>query len=91
MGVRGHRRMPLNTSRPMPRLLLQARIKLRLMCPPPTLRGGSSAQLAFKVTDSHGKTVTDFEVEHTKLFHLIIVSRDLSYFTHIHPGLIRMG
>lgn len=32
-----------------------------------------------------GAVVKDFEVVHTKLFHLFIVSRDLEYFAHIHP------
>lgn len=29
--------------------------------------------------------IDDFEVNHEKLLHLIIVSKDLSYFNHVHP------
>ncbi|MFJ5717978.1 hypothetical protein [Neobacillus sp. NPDC093127] len=32
-----------------------------------------------------GKPVEKFELNHEKLLHLIIVSKDLSYFNHIHP------
>jgi hypothetical protein len=30
-------------------------------------------------------SIDDFEVNHEKLLHLIIVSKDLSYFNHVHP------
>jgi hypothetical protein len=31
------------------------------------------------------QTVTDFELQHERLFHLILVRRDLSHFAHEHP------
>lgn len=31
------------------------------------------------------KPINDFEINHEKLLHLIIVSKDLSYFNHVHP------
>lgn len=34
---------------------------------------------------NNGKPINDFEINHEKLLHLIIVSKDLAYFTHIHP------
>jgi len=34
-----------------------------------------------------GESITDFEIVHDKLMHLIVVSDDLSYFDHIHPHL----
>lgn len=46
---------------------------------------GENSELAINVKDSEGKTIKDFEVEHEKLMHLIVVSNDLSYFDHIHP------
>lgn len=49
------------------------------------IRGGERTTLEFRVRDSAGSPITQFAEEHTKLFHLIIVSRDLSYFTHVHP------
>lgn len=42
-------------------------------------------ELTIQVKDEMGKPIKNFEVEHEKLMHLIIVSEDLSYFDHIHP------
>lgn len=50
-----------------------------------SLRAGKSGTVRFDVRDAQGAAVTAYDVEHTKLFHLIIVSRDLSYFNHLHP------
>ncbi|MBI3074525.1 MAG: hypothetical protein HYY84_20625 [Deltaproteobacteria bacterium] len=50
-----------------------------------SLRAGKRGTVRFDVRDAAGAAVTKYDVEHTKLFHLIIVARDLSYFTHIHP------
>lgn len=56
-----------------------------------TIRGGERTTLEFRVRDSAGYPITQFAEEHTKLFHLIIVSRDLSYFTHVHPAYVGGG
>jgi hypothetical protein len=37
------------------------------------------------ILDKRSKPIEKFELLHEKLVHLIIVSRDLSYFDHIHP------
>ena len=34
---------------------------------------------------NNGKPIEDFDISHEKLLHLIIVSKDLSYFNHVHP------
>ncbi|WP_121663769.1 hypothetical protein [Metabacillus litoralis] len=34
---------------------------------------------------NNGDPIEEFEVTHEKLLHLIVVSKDLSYFNHIHP------
>ncbi|MFJ8258299.1 hypothetical protein ACIQ4Z_13610 [Peribacillus asahii] len=34
---------------------------------------------------NNDEPIHDFEVNHEKLLHLIIVSKDLSYFNHVHP------
>ena len=52
---------------------------------PASLMGGRATTLALTVKDSAAKAVERYDVEHTKKFHLIVVSRDLSYFTHLHP------
>ena len=46
------------------------------------------ARLNFRVVDEDGATVRDFDVEHERRMHLIVVRRDLSGFQHLHP---RMG
>ena len=52
---------------------------------------GKKENLEIFVEDKNGKSVNDFDVEHTKLMHLIVVSKDLSYFDHIHPEYIGKG
>jgi hypothetical protein len=33
----------------------------------------------------NGEPISDFDINHEKLLHLIIISKDLSYFNHVHP------
>ncbi|CAM4398233.1 hypothetical protein L1N85_24215 [Paenibacillus alkaliterrae] len=51
--------------------------------------GGAKAkedtELAIQITGDDGMPINDFEVNHEKLLHLIIVNHDLSFFNHIHP------
>jgi hypothetical protein len=42
-------------------------------------------ELAFGVVDRRGQTVRDFDVEHTKRMHFIVVRRDMTGFQHLHP------
>lgn len=46
---------------------------------------GKRFELRFAIRDASGKTVRDFDVEHTKRMHLIIARRDLTGFQHLHP------
>lgn len=48
-------------------------------------RAGQGGNLAFRILDAGGEPVTKFEVEHTKQVHLILVSKDLVHFQHVHP------
>jgi hypothetical protein len=41
--------------------------------------------LRFRIADRAGRTVRDFDVEHTKRMHLIVVRRDMTGFQHLHP------
>ncbi len=41
--------------------------------------------LRFRIVDGDGAPVRDFDVEHTKRMHLIVVRRDLTGFQHLHP------
>lgn len=53
---------------------------------------GRAAPFAFRVTDAHGRVVRDeFEVEHDKRLHLIVVRRDTAVFEHVHPRQARDG
>lgn len=45
---------------------------------------GQGELIRISVTNK-GEPMEHFEVNHEKLLHLIVVSKDLSYFTHIHP------
>ena len=47
--------------------------------------------LAFRIVDEAGETVTDFDTEHERRMHLIVVRRDLSGFQHVHPEQLADG
>ncbi|HMW01634.1 MAG TPA: heavy metal-binding domain-containing protein [Acidobacteriota bacterium] len=64
---------------------IQAQISLETS--PSVVMPGKPFVARFKVTDGTGTAIRRFEVVHEKLLHLMIVSRDLSYFDHIHPSL----
>jgi hypothetical protein len=55
------------------------------------LEPGRSTTLRFRIVGKDGSTVRDFDVEHTKRMHLIVVRRDLSGFQHLHPTQQRDG
>ena len=46
---------------------------------------GKAFELAFRIVDRNGRTVRDFDVEHTKRMHVIVARRDLTGFQHLHP------
>jgi hypothetical protein len=46
---------------------------------------GQRFALAFRIVDRRGQTVRDFDVEHTKRMHFIVVRRDMTGFQHLHP------
>jgi hypothetical protein len=46
---------------------------------------GKPFDLAFRIVDRRGQTVRDFDVEHTKRMHFIVVRRDMTGFQHLHP------
>ena len=46
---------------------------------------GRPFALAFRIVDRGGRTVRDFDVEHTKRMHFIVVRRDMTGFQHLHP------
>jgi hypothetical protein len=52
---------------------------------------GRPSELRLSVVDRDGERVTDFEVEHEKRMHLIVVRRDGRGFQHLHPEMDRDG
>lgn len=50
-----------------------------------TAIASENTTLNIQVADTEGQVVKDFALNHEKRMHLIIVSKDLSYFNHIHP------
>jgi hypothetical protein len=50
-----------------------------------TATAGKRSNVAFRIVDRGGQTVRDFDVEHTKRMHVIVVRRDMAGFQHVHP------
>lgn len=50
-----------------------------------TAEPGRRVDLAFRIRDRRGATVRDFDVEHTRRMHFIVVRRDTTGFQHLHP------
>jgi hypothetical protein len=58
---------------------------LRLVVATADFDRDSTQTLRYRIVDDRGATVRDFDVEHTKRMHLIVVRRDLTGFQHLHP------
>ena len=65
--------------------LAVAKNGLQVVIEVPELRRRRAEQLAFRIVDERGATVREFDVEHEKPMHLILVRRDLTGFQHLHP------
>ncbi|MDF3144447.1 MULTISPECIES: hypothetical protein [unclassified Streptomyces] len=52
----------------------------------PTVTAGTRSDLRFVIRDSGGRAVTAYQREHEKELHLIVASRDLVTYRHVHPG-----
>jgi hypothetical protein len=50
-----------------------------------TPQENTTSQLTISITDHMGKPISEFDVNHEKQMHLIVVSKDLSQYQHIHP------
>jgi hypothetical protein len=60
---------------------------LKLALQETNLQEGRQTELAFSILDSDGRPVREFEVEHEKRMHVIVVRRDGQGFQHVHPEL----
>jgi hypothetical protein len=59
---------------------------------PRALKPDQLGRVRFSVTDPKtGARVRRFESVHERVFHLFVLSRDLSYFAHVHPDLRNDG
>jgi hypothetical protein len=52
---------------------------------PAGIQAGTPVTLSFTVKDKQGATVKDLSIVHEKPIHLLVVSKDLAEFYHIHP------
>jgi plastocyanin len=52
---------------------------------PTEIKAGVPATLSFTVKDKQGAVVKDLQIVHEKPMHLLVVSKDLAEFYHIHP------
>lgn len=61
---------------------------LKVVSEPAEPKAGEPSRLRFVVTRPRtGEPVRDFVVNHEKLFHLFVVSQDMSDYQHLHPRL----
>ncbi|WP_128429991.1 hypothetical protein [Streptomyces cyaneus] len=51
----------------------------------PNVTSGTRSDLRFVIRDSGGRAVTAYQREHEKELHLIVASRDLVTYRHLHP------
>lgn len=53
--------------------------------PAEALQAGKSTTIVFTIKDPQGQTVKTLETVHEKIMHLLMVSKDLSWYSHEHP------
>jgi hypothetical protein len=61
------------------------------MLPATNLTPGKSQLYTIQVRSASGKPVNNFQIQHEKLMHLILVSSDLKSFQHVHPTYLGKG
>ncbi|MDQ3129828.1 MAG: cupredoxin domain-containing protein [Acidobacteriota bacterium] len=59
--------------------------KIDFKTEPGTIQAGTPSTLSFTVKDKQGEVIKDLQIVHEKPMHLLVVSRDLAEFYHIHP------
>ncbi|WP_320773282.1 hypothetical protein [Streptomyces sp. CRN 30] len=52
----------------------------------PRVTAGTRAELRFTVRDDEGRALTAYRPEHDRELHLIVASRDLNTYRHLHPA-----
>jgi len=69
----------------LPQGLAVAEGNVRLVSDTTTFERGRTTLFRFRIVDRNGQTVRNFDVEHTKRLHLIVVRSDLADYEHLHP------
>ena len=46
---------------------------------------GDGTLIRLEIKKNDGERIENFDINHEKLLHLMVISKDLSYFNHIHP------
>jgi hypothetical protein len=64
---------------------------LRLDVDQRRLAAGRAERVDFRILNKRGRAVRDFDVEHDRRMHLIVVRRDLTGFQHLHPKMAPDG
>jgi hypothetical protein len=64
---------------------------LRLDVDQRRLVAGRPERVDFRILNQRGRAVRDFDVEHDRRMHLIVVRRDLTGFQHLHPKMAADG
>ncbi len=63
----------------------------RLVPEQTTLASGPDEHYRFRIDDEDGETVREFDLEHERRMHLIVVRRDFTEFQHLHPRQLADG
>ncbi len=61
------------------------------MLPSTNILPGQPQVFTIQVRTASGNPVTNFQIQHEKLMHLILVSNDLNTFQHLHPNYLGRG
>lgn len=80
-----------SASMDLPRGLAVAAAGYRFALESDTLVAGSTSQLAFRIVDDMGMPITAFDELHERPLHLIVLSRNLVDYLHLHPTMDRSG
>ena len=75
----------------LPRGLAIAADGYRLVLDTTTVANGKAATFGFEIVDATGTPVTGFDELHTRLLHLIVLSRNMVDYLHLHPTMDDRG
>jgi hypothetical protein len=62
-----------------------------LQITPLEVHAGKPTEFVLAVKDSKGTVLTDFEIAHEKLVHLIFIDKSMATFAHLHPEVAKDG